>query len=64
MTLPLDLDSATHVILRAHFIAAIGFAAFKKPYCQHHFRSMDGSLIASLIFLGQCGLKGISFHLC
>ena len=65
MTLPPDPDSATHIILQAHYecyYATIGFAAFKKPYHQYLFKIMDGSLIASLILLGQCGLKDISFH--
>ena len=65
MTLPPDPDSATQIILQAHYecyYATIGFVAFKKPYHQYLFKIMDGSLIASLILLGQCGLKDTSFH--
>ena len=45
-------------------IATTEFAAFEKQYYQHLFKIMDGSLIASLILLGQCGLKESSFHHC
>ena len=42
--------------------ATIGFTTFKKLYCQHPFKIIDGSLIMNLFLLGQCRLKAIRFH--
>ena len=64
MTLPPDSTVLSRFLLELIISATSGFTAFKELYHQSHLKIMGGSLIVNLIFLGQCGLKALSFYPC
>ena len=64
MTLPPDPDCATQVTVRAHYQCYYWVHCLQEIISTLPFKIKGGSLIVNLIFLGQCGLKAISFHHC
>ena len=64
MALPPDPDCVTQDIVRAHYQCYYWVHSLQQIISPIPFQDMDGSCIANLMLLGQCGLKSFSFHYC